>query len=131
MSKGEDKVKSILDKSKISYVREKTFPDFRNGKLRFDFYLPDFGILIEVDGQQHFERVKQFHPTQRDFTHAKQNDYYKNSYALSHGIKLFRIPYWEIENVNSFSDIISAQFLVTTKWHNDLIYRKYLGGRLK
>ena len=50
MSKGEEKVKSILDKSKISYVREKTFPDFRNGKLRFDFYLPGFGILIEVDG---------------------------------------------------------------------------------
>jgi hypothetical protein len=54
MSKGEEKIMSILDKSKIKYVREKTFPDLRNGKLRFDFYLPGFGILLELDGLQHF-----------------------------------------------------------------------------
>ena len=54
MSKGEDKVKNILDNARITYVREKTFPSLRNGKLRFDFYLPELGILIEVDGEQHF-----------------------------------------------------------------------------
>ena len=128
MSKGEEKIKQILDKAQITYVREKVFPSLRNGKLRFDFYLPALGVCIEYDGEQHFYQVKKFHPTKRDFDHAKQNDYYKNSFALAHGYSLYRIPYWEIENINSISDILSPRFLVKSKWHCDIIYREYKGG---
>ena len=128
MSKGEEKIKQILDKAHVIYIREKSFSSLRNGKLRFDFYLPGLGICLEYDGEQHFSQVKQFHPTKKDFDHAKQNDYYKNSFALAHGYRMFRIPYWEIDNVNTISDILSPKFLVTSKWHNDIIYRKYKGG---
>lgn len=128
MSKGEEKIKYILDNAHISYVREKIFPSLRTGKLRFDFYLPNSGVLIEYDGQQHFQQVKKFQLTKKDFDHAKQNDYYKNSYALAHRMSLYRVPYWEIDNINSISDILSPRFLVKSKWHNDIIYREYKGG---
>jgi very-short-patch-repair endonuclease len=39
--------------------------------MRFDFFLPELGILTEVDGRQHFQWVKKFHRTKQEFNHAK------------------------------------------------------------
>ena len=126
MSKGEQLIKSILENENVRYQREKVFTDLRNGKMRFDFFLPELGILTEVDGRQHFQWVKKFHRTKQEFNHAKQNDRYKNSFALARGYRLYRIPYWEIDNIVTFSDIIQNKFLVTSAWHNDIVYREYL-----
>ena len=128
MSKGEQIIKSILENENVRYQQEKIFTDLRNGKMRFDFFLPELGILTEVDGRQHFQWVKKFHRTKQEFNHAKQNDRYKNSFALARGYRLYRIPFWEIDNIHTFSDIIQDKFLVTSAWHNDIIYREYLGG---
>ena len=128
MSKGEQKIKQIFENENVRYQQEKIFTDLRNGKMRFDFFLPDFEILTEVDGAQHFQWIKKFHKTQQEFNHAKQNDRYKNSFALAHNYRLYRIPFWEINNIQTFSDIIQDKFLVTTQWHNDIIYREYLKG---
>lgn len=126
MSKGEQLIKSILENENVRYQQEKVFTDLRNGKMRFDFFLPELGILTEVDGRQHFQWVKKFHRTKQEFNHAKQNDRYKNSFALARGYRLYRIPYWEIDNIVTFSDIIQNKFLVTSAWHNDIVYREYL-----
>ena len=126
MSKGEEKIASILTGLGIRYEREKIFSDLRNGKLRFDFYIPSLKACLEVDGEQHFRQVKQFHPTRKDFLHAKQNDYYKNSYALSHNLVLYRIPFWKLNNIQTATDIFSPSNRVLSKWHNDIIYREYL-----
>ena len=50
MSKYEEKIISILKKSHISFIREKSFEDLRSGKYRYDFYVPSSKTLIEVDG---------------------------------------------------------------------------------
>ena len=57
-SRGENKISNILSNAKITFEREKTFntckfPD-SNALARFDFYLPDYNICIEYDGEQHF-----------------------------------------------------------------------------
>ena len=130
MSKIEDKIAKILSVSGIKYVREKTFPDLKRGYLRYDFYLSELNILIEVDSMLHFKQIPKFHKTKHDFLHAQQNDRLKNSYALSHKIKLYRIPEWEFQNINILPDLFQREFLVTTKWHNDIIYREYLQGNL-
>lgn len=123
MSKGELQIEYLLKKKRVKYVREKSFPDLRNGKLRYDFYLPDTQTLIENDGIQHFKFNSYFYESKKEFNHAKQNDYYKNSYALAHGYKLYRIPYWELPNIQHYSDIFQEKFLVNNKWWNDKIYR--------
>lgn len=128
MSKGEQLIKSILENENVRFQQEKIFTDLRNGKMRFDFFLPELGILIENDGAQHFKQITKFHRTLQEFNHAKQNDRYKNSFALARGYKLYRIPYWEINNIRTFSDMIQDKFRVTTSWHNDIIYREYLKG---
>ena len=126
MSKGEDQIEHFLKKKKVTYIKEKTFPDFRGGKMRFDFYLPNTSTLIEIDGEQHFKYNSYFYNSKKEFTHAKQNDYYKNSYALAHGYKLYRIPYWKLPDIQHYSNIFQDEFLVRNKWHNDQVYRKFL-----
>lgn len=129
MSKIEDRFERIFISAGVKYVREKTFPSLKNGILRYDFFLPDLGVLVEVDSMLHFKPIPKFHKTKTDFTHAQQNDRLKNSYALSHNLKLFRVPEWEFSNVNTLADILQEKFHVTNKWHNDIIYREYLKGQ--
>lgn len=121
----EAKVISILLKAGYKFEREKTFPDLKNGYYRFDFYLPSLEILIEVDGRQHFEYTPHFHKKKTDFTKAQERDRRKNSFALSHKIKLYRIPFWEIKEIERFEDIINEKFLVKSKFHNDELWRTY------
>ena len=125
MSKTEDKIQDIFRTAGISCIREKTFPDLKKGKLRFDFSLPTMNVLVEYDSEIHFQKVPKFHRTYNDFSHAQENDRIKNSYALAHLIPLYRVPYWTLSNIKTVSDILSPRFLVTSKWHNDIVYRQY------
>lgn len=129
MSKLEDKVASILKKEQREYgfawKKEQVFQDLkRKQPLRFDFAIyRSCGLvaLIEVDGEQHFHQIKHFQKTQREFQKTQEHDRIKNSYCLAHQIPLFRIPYTEIDNVNSLSDILSEKYRVRSKWHNDML----------
>lgn len=119
----EEHIISVLKKEKIKFQREKTYPDLKFGYYRFDFFLPQYNLLIEVDGAQHYKFSKIFHKKRQDFLKAQERDRRKNSYALSHNIPLYRIPYFEIENINTFQDILQDKFLVKDKWHCDNVAR--------
>lgn len=123
MSKNEEKIVKILLQEKISFIREKTFQDLKNGKFRFDFYLPKENIIIEIDGEQHFKQIKKFQKTRQDFLKQQERDRRKNSYCLANNIPLYRVPYWEVENINCFKQLIKKDFLVKNKWHNDNLRR--------
>ena len=115
----EEKIITILKKEKIKFQREKTYPDLKQGWYRYDFFIPSLNFLIEIDGAQHYKFSKLFHKKRQDFLKAQERDRKKNSYALSHNIPLYRIPYFEIENINTFQDILQDKFLVKDKWHCD------------
>lgn len=128
MSKYEEKILQILNKQKIKYIREKTFEDLKGGKYRYDFYLPNLQgapAIIEMDGEQHFTPVYGEQALKLQQEHDRQ----KNSYALANKIKLYRVPFWQLKDINKFSDIINKKFLVTSRWHNDFMYREYLRGK--
>lgn len=89
-SSGEVLVQKYLEDKNIKYVVQKTYTDCKNQKkLRFDFYLPDYDILIEFDGTQHFE--PKF--GEQAFLLTQQNDQIKNDYCLTNNIPLIRIKY--------------------------------------
>lgn len=120
MSSYENHVVKLLNKEKIKYQREKTFSDLKGGKYRFDFYLPNYNgqtIIIEVDGEQHFKPIY----GRQSFLKGQEHDRQKNSYCLANNIKLYRVPYWEIKNLTAATDIFNPNFLVTTRWHSDLL----------
>ena len=61
-SKYEEFIHDYLSSLHIYFEEEKRFSDCRNSKgsdmLPFDFYIPEQNILIEYDGQHHFEPIK-------------------------------------------------------------------------
>lgn len=118
MSKYENKVMEILKKSKLTFVREKTFKDLKKGLFRFDFYLLNLQgapAIIEVDGEQHFKPIY----GRQAFLKGQEHDRQKNSYCLANNIPLYRIPYWDIPNLKTIQDIFKSEYLVTSRWHND------------
>ena len=117
----EEHIIHILRAANVKFIREKTFSDLRGGKFRFDFYLPSFNLCIEVDGEQHFKQVGKFQRAREDFLKQQENDRRKNSYCLANGIKLIRIPYWEIKNIKDWLDLFNSKFLVLSRWHTDYL----------
>ena len=119
MSSYEDRIIEILKKEKISFVREKTFSDCRGGKYRFDFWLPALNILLEMDGEYHFKEIRGLSVLKRQ----KEHDRRKNSYCLAKSIPLYRIPYFDLNTIQSAADLFKPQYLVKDKWHNDRILK--------
>ena len=113
----------ILKKEKVDFEREKTFSDLKKNKYRYDFYLPKYNVLLEINGKQHYENIKFFYKNRIEFQKSKERDRRKIAYALGHNIPLYIIPYWEIDNIKSLKDILQKNFLATSKYHNDYIQR--------
>jgi very-short-patch-repair endonuclease len=103
-SGGEIIIREFLQSEGIEFKTQKVFKDCRyNGVLKFDFYLPDYNMLIEFDGSQHF-LPHSFSSDQSEETKLKnlqetqKKDVIKTEYALNNNIRLLRIPYWKINN---------------------------------
>ena len=127
MSKGEDKIVDLLNKARIKFVREKSFSDLKHGLFRYDFYLPDVDggpAIIEFNGEQHYHFVGKFYKTPRDLRKTQEHDRRKISYALANDIKIYVIPFWEIEKITSVSQLFNEKYRAHTRWKNDedLIY---------
>jgi len=94
-SKPEKQIINLLESKKIKYHYQYRFKNCKNKRsLPFDFYLPDYNLIIEYDGQQHFKPIEIF-GGEKDFTQRKINDIIKNNYCLANNIKLLRVSYKE------------------------------------
>ena len=127
MSQLEEKIITLLKKERIHFERERSFPDLkRHGRhLRFDFYIPSQRALIEVQGAQHYHQVKKFQKKRSDFMRQQEYDRFKISWAVTHGYKLYIIPYWKVEKLTSAADLFSNEFRARSKWKNDLDWEKF------
>lgn len=104
-SKGELKIKEILEKNNIPFVQQKEFDGCinprTNKKLKFDFYVNN-SYLIEYDGIQHFENVEYF---KDNLNEIQCRDQIKNNYCKKNDIHLLRIPYSKYNSLN-LNDLI-------------------------
>lgn len=82
-SLGEKFLCRLFSNNSIVFETEKTYEDLyskNNVKLRYDFYLPEYGILVEYHGEQHFNPDDNFYTKdgiKRDkqkFEYAKLNN---------------------------------------------------------
>lgn len=107
VSRGEWEVEKILSQEGVFYEREKKFPDCVDERpLPFDFYLPDYNMCIEFDGEQHYREVA-FGGSKEHFEKVRAHDQIKTDYCTANGIKLVRIPYYNAE----FADIVISSML--------------------
>ena len=61
---------------------------------RYDFFLPEYNIIIERDGEQHYRGFFQDDRKGFNLEYQQENDRIKTELAERHGYKLYRIPYW-------------------------------------
>ena len=89
------KIKYILNNLNINYINEKTFEDCKyKRKLSFDLYLPNYNIIIEYDGIQHYHPIEYFGGL-NGLKQTQKRDQIKNEYCLNNNIRLIRIKYDE------------------------------------
>jgi len=96
-SKGENLIKEILTENNIQFEEQKKFDDLKDKRhLSYDFYLPDYNLLIEYNGKQHYKK-NSF--KKHNLLIQKHHDWLKRNYARKKGIKLLTIPFWEEYNI--------------------------------
>lgn len=107
-SKGETKIRKFLTANNIKFERQVRFKDCRGAKypLAFDFAIKHNDkiiCLIEFDGEQHFHPVNFYgidmEKAKKNHLLTKNNDRIKDIYCKNNNIKLIRIPYFEIDNI--------------------------------
>ena len=95
ISKGEAHIINILKKYNIAFEPQKTFDTLvsnNNRLLKFDFFLPNYNIIIEYNGKQHYESVK-FFGGDIKFKSLKNNDKLKGLYCINNNIDLIIFKY--------------------------------------
>jgi predicted RNA-binding Zn-ribbon protein involved in translation (DUF1610 family) len=104
-SKGEKKIKEILDNNNIQYIPHKDFEDLvgtGGGKLSYDFYLIEYNLLIEYQGEYHDGTAN--NQTQEKFEYQQEHDKRKREYAKNYNIDLLEIWYWDFNNIEKILD---------------------------
>lgn len=95
-SKWEMFIYDYLNSLNIVFSPQKRFNDCRNKKqtdtLPFDFYLPDYNVCIEYDGEHHFHPIDGWGGHDK-FIITQENDDIKNKYCEAKNITLLRLPY--------------------------------------
>ena len=79
----ENRFREFLERNGIAFIVQKTFDDLKSDKnysLRFDFYLPEIGLLVEIDDRSHVSSDDQI-----------KNGKLKDQYCIDNKLKLLRI----------------------------------------
>lgn len=101
---GEARIEKILRALHIRYAAQASFDTLINpktGKKLFcDFYLPDYKMVIEFDGRQHYQEGSQWGGKMR-VVDSMYYDGVKNQWCADNGITMVRIPYCYRDDLNA------------------------------
>ena len=112
-SHGEECINRWLKQNNIYYFREYRFSDcIYKRTLPFDFYLPDYNLCIEYQGEQHYRPVT-FNGCSKviaknKFEMQKIKDKIKKEYCINNGISFLEISYKEF---NHLEKILESKIL--------------------
>lgn len=107
ISKGEEKIRELLNKFNIPFITQASFEDCVSplgNKLRFDFYV-DNKYLIEFDGEQHYMDTPNSFYTSEELYKIKLYDNIKNNWCKKNNIPLIRIKYNQLNSL-TINDLI-------------------------
>lgn len=99
-SKGELIIRDVLKSLDVDFEEQYKFDDCSDKQqLRFDFAIfknDKLEALIEFDGIQHY---RGWQKDKEDLRDIKRRDKIKDDYCLKHNLKLVRIPYFKMKNI--------------------------------
>lgn len=127
MKLNERLISVLLAKNGIAHKRETSIgeldqhfnhdADDYSKRLRFDYYIPDRNLVIEFDGQQHFNVVDYFGGI-GSFMSTHTNDVLKINYCKRHRIRMIRLHHdttdVELERSLELSRRLGDDFYIIT-----------------
>ena len=75
-------------------------PKCKRQYLRPDFWLPDYNLFIEYNGEQHYEDVDYFFDEDFTFEDQQIRDQTLRDYCRKNNIQLLEIPYTEFDKIS-------------------------------
>lgn len=85
-------IMSLLEQLNIKYIPQLSKKDFIwIGKYRYDFYLPDYNMIIETHGAQHYYESFGVFGSSKSLKEIQKNDKLKKQLALENGIDKYII----------------------------------------
>jgi hypothetical protein len=119
-SKLEREVRTFLEENGINFVYEKKFEWLTFiGKMSIDFYIPDYNIAIECQGEQHFKPVRfggcSEEIAKHNFQETIKRDIRKKELCEEHNIPLIYIKKEEnIKNIlkNIFTVHLTKPYII-------------------
>lgn len=107
LNKGETIINNILEEINVNFKPQYVIKNLKtphNGIPIFDFAIfnenNELKTIIEYDGIQYFKPIKNWGGKKR-FVEQQKIDKFKNEYCINHNIKMIRIKYTELENINN------------------------------
>lgn len=118
INKLEQRFREYLEEENIVFTTQKSFPDLKsknNYSLRFDFYLPELELLVEIDDRSHLSVSEQV-----------SKGKLKDEYCKEQKLKLIRIDesVTKEEFENALCEIIEADIYVLRYGR---LYKNYSG----
>ena len=116
-SQGELRLQNIFIKYNINAKPEWKFPDEKY-RYEYDFYLPDYNLLIEFHGIQHFEYVPFLHDYDEDnFDKQKERDILKLDHALRFKYRMLEFNYKQLKHMTSqqFEEMLISSIMKYNK----------------
>lgn len=102
-SEGEVHIRTWLENHHINFVPQYSIPNenlfCKRKHLMVDFYLPDYRMFIEMNGEQHYKNIAYFHQDSWTFEDQQIRDESLRQYSKSHNIRLLVIKYDEIKKI--------------------------------
>ncbi len=112
-SRGEKKIAVFLTKYNIRFDQEYSYPNLRsdkNRRLRFDFYLHDYNLLLEFQGHHHFQPVNKGYRAKNTHKKTVKHDRIKWNYCNENEIYLLRISHKEYDKIETIlTDVLQIE----------------------
>lgn len=108
-SRYEETFKLFLQANNIDYIHQYTLNQCRDVlPLPFDFYIKDYDVLVEIDGEGHYYPCN-FNQISNEkamisYQSTVKHDHIKSEYCAQNNLKLLRIPYYAMQD-NSYQNI--------------------------
>jgi len=101
-SKGETKISEFILKNNIKFKQHVKFNNLLGvggRQLSYDFYLPNYNLLIEYQGQYHDGTAN--NQTEEEFIVQQEHDRRKKEYVQNENINFLEIWYWDFDNIET------------------------------
>lgn len=107
-SLGERTIRNYFNSKNIKVISQKTFKDLYDksikNKLKYDFYVEKYNLLIEFNGQQHYKFFEFWHKDIHNFHKAKHLDWLKRKYAKDNNFNYLVISYKDFDKITDILD---------------------------